>query len=102
MFKSLNGLKIKTLDELKKQSIHCNRSGKIETGQTFVVDALAYYDLLDILGYREDIERRFDIERRKARNLVKLYFACEDPAFNEEKKLISSTLELAMKKGLVA
>ena len=102
MFKSINGLKINTLDELKKKSIHCDRSGKIENGQKFVVESLAYYDILDILGYREGIERKFDVERRKARNLVKLYFACEDPAFNEEEKLISSTLELAMKKGLVA
>ena len=55
MFKSINGLKINTLDELKKKSIHCNHSGRIENGQKFVVEALAYYDLLDILGYREDI-----------------------------------------------
>ena len=102
MFKSASGLKIKTLDELKKKSIHCNRLGKIENGQKFVVEALAYYDILDILVYREGIERKFDIERRKAKNLVKLYYACDTVAFSEEEKLVSSTLELAMKKGLVA
>ena len=102
MFKSASGLKIKTLDELKKKSIHCNRSGKIENGQKFVVEALAYYDILDILGYREGMERKFDIERQKAKNLIKLYYACDTSAYVKEEKLISSTLELAMKKGLVA
>lgn len=102
MFKSINGLKINTLDELKKKSIHCNHSGRIENGQKFVVEALAYYDILDILGYREGIERKFDIERRKARNLVKLYYMDDAKAYIEEEKLISKTLELAIKKGLVA
>ena len=102
MFKSASGLKIKTLDELKKKSIHCNRLGKIENGQKFVVEALAYYDILDILGYREGMERKFDIERQKAKNLIKLYYACDTSAYVKEEKLISSTLELAMKKGLVA
>ena len=42
------------------------------------------------------------MERQKAKNLVKLYYACDTVAFSEEEKLISSTLKLAMKKGLVA
>ena len=102
MFKSLQGLKIKTLEELKRKSVHCTNKGQIENGEKFVVEALAYYDVLDILGYREGIETRFDIERQKARNLVKSYYLDDMKAYIEEEKLISKTLELAMNKGLVA
>ena len=102
MFNILKGLKIKTLEELRKNSIHCSKKGRIENGEKFVVEALAYYDILDILGYREGTERKFDIERQKTKNLIKLYYACDTGAYVKEEKLISSTLELAMKKGLVA
>ena len=102
MLKSQNGLKIKTLEELKRQSVYCSRHGKIEDGEKFVVEAMAYYDVLDILGYSLGIERFFNAERQKARNLVKLYFADDLKAYIEEEKLIAKTLELAMKKGLVA
>ena len=102
MFKSKDGLKIKTLEELRKASIHCSASGDIENGEKFTVEALAYYDVLDILGHAEGVERKFNAERQKARNMVKLYYADDTAAYIAEEKLITKTLELAMKKGLVA